>query len=104
MQYDMRNGPIRKKFDALKYTLRKLEVRMVDVGMHAQSGLFCHCESGLSLGISQTLLYELSLARAGAPARRNSQVTILPAQLNLFAQIAEGACNIFFCGWDVPDR
>ncbi len=26
LQYDLRNGAIRKKFDSLKYTLKKLEV------------------------------------------------------------------------------
>ena len=45
VQYDMRNGAIRKKFDSLKYTLRKLE----------------------------TLLYELSLVKSGAPARSDAQ-------------------------------
>ncbi len=28
-QFDLRNGALRKKFDALKYTLKKLEVRML---------------------------------------------------------------------------
>ncbi len=27
VQFDLRNGALRKKFDALKYTLKKLEVR-----------------------------------------------------------------------------
>lgn len=27
IQFDFRNGPLRKKFDAIKYNLRKLEVR-----------------------------------------------------------------------------
>eukprot|EP00208_Stichococcus_sp_RCC1054_P006142 CAMPEP_0206139172 /NCGR_PEP_ID=MMETSP1473-20131121/4887_1 /ASSEMBLY_ACC=CAM_ASM_001109 /TAXON_ID=1461547 /ORGANISM="Stichococcus sp, Strain RCC1054" /LENGTH=223 /DNA_ID=CAMNT_0053532835 /DNA_START=215 /DNA_END=886 /DNA_ORIENTATION=- len=45
LQYDMRNGAIRKKFDSLKYTLRKME----------------------------TLLYELSLAKSGTPVRSDGR-------------------------------
>ncbi len=29
LQFDLRNGALRKKYDALKYTLRKLEVGWV---------------------------------------------------------------------------
>lgn len=28
IQFDFRNGPLRKKYDSIKYNLRKLEVRI----------------------------------------------------------------------------
>jgi hypothetical protein len=38
MQFDLRNGALRKKYDALKYTLKKLEVRLAAAMTHA----FCN--------------------------------------------------------------
>lgn len=29
IQFDFRNGPLRKKYDSVKYNLRKLEVRCI---------------------------------------------------------------------------
>ena len=37
MQFDLRNGSIRKKYDSLKYTLRKLENTLYELSL-AEAG------------------------------------------------------------------
>lgn len=42
LQFDFRNGPLRKKYDAVKYNLRKLEVRWECVWVW-DDGAFADC-------------------------------------------------------------
>lgn len=82
MQFDLRNGSLRKKFDALKYTLKKLEVSQhvmrqghgraggagVRIGARALQRCTtgarsrAHCPAGAP---SQDTLYDLSRMEAG---------------------------------------
>lgn len=38
MQFDLRNGALRKKFDALKYTLKKMETTLYEMSLTENLG------------------------------------------------------------------
>ncbi len=56
-QFDLRNGSIRKKYDSLKYTLKKLEntlyeLSLAEAGFKPQVEKDDHEVSGAALGLS----------------------------------------------------
>lgn len=98
MQFDLRNGSLRKKFDSVKYTLKKLEVSVGPLGSGAcwclQCGL-CGLHGAMPAGMPQqyngstqsclqsliccadplqNTLYELTLAEATGLGMRDKDV------------------------------
>ena len=63
-QFDLRNGAVRKKYDSLKYTLKKLEVRQghhtktLDMSLSACGG------DAIILGKAAACVCEVSIFRA----------------------------------------
>uniref|UniRef100_A0AAV1T9Y1 Translin n=1 Tax=Peronospora matthiolae TaxID=2874970 RepID=A0AAV1T9Y1_9STRA len=45
IQFDFRNGPLRRKFDSVKYNLRKLENTLYELSLVTNSGLTLHAHS-----------------------------------------------------------
>uniref|UniRef100_M4BYQ6 Translin n=1 Tax=Hyaloperonospora arabidopsidis (strain Emoy2) TaxID=559515 RepID=M4BYQ6_HYAAE len=45
IQFDFRNGPLRRKFDSVKYNLRKLENTLYELSLVTNSGLTLHVHS-----------------------------------------------------------
>lgn len=83
IQFDFRNGPLRKKYDSVKYNLRKLEVRRV-VHAAAVPGVVTDAEA-LLLSLQNTL-YELSLITNSGLAIRSDAVQDDPKDDSAAAQ------------------
>jgi uncharacterized membrane protein (DUF2068 family) len=66
MQFEFRNGQLRKKYDGIKYTLKKMEVR------RCLKRVCVITSTNLNLIALQTLIYELSLTNSGETVRPKS--------------------------------